>query len=348
MGQSLGNKFKITFAGESHGPGYTVIIEGYPSNRVIDYDLIQKELDQRKPGQNQFTTERKENDHFQILSGVFEGKSTGAPLTLFIPNKDQNSKDYSKIKDLARPGHADKVLIDKYNNRDYRGGGWSSARMTATWVAAGALAQELLKEKGIQIFSYTHAIGEISQQPIIYEEISKAKWDPELYSLANSRTEQMKELIERVRSEGDSIGGQCRVIALGIPKNLGAPFADSLKSKIAQYFFSGPAITALEFGSGIEAARMKGSEHNDSYERDGSYKTNYHGGIQAGISTGNPLDLMITLKAPSSISKEQELLNYQTGILEKFSIKGRHDPCVVPRYCAVAKSLLALSLADSL
>ncbi len=348
MGQTLGQQFKITFAGESHGPGYTVIIEGYPSNRIFDKELIQKELDLRKPGQSEFTTSRNEEDSFEVHSGVFEGKTTGAPITLFIPNKGQQSKDYSKIKDLARPGHADQPLFEKFGIRDYRGGGWSSARMSATWVAAGALAQEFLKEHGVQIISYTQSIGELSQIDLDYEEIKNIEWDHELYTPKGDVCQKMKEIIKQTKDVGDSIGGQCRIVAFGVPKNLGAPFGDSIKSKIAQYFFAGPAITALEFGSGVHAARLKGSEHNDTFLAEGGYQTNHHGGIQAGMTTGEPIDLLVTLKAPSSISKEQMLLNQKTQELESVSIEGRHDPCVVPRYCAVGKALLAMALADSL
>jgi len=344
-GNSFGTLFKITTYGESHGMGIGVVIDGCPAGLSIDIDFIQSELERRRPGQSSIVTQRKEPDTFEILSGVFEGQSTGTPISIFIKNKNQKSKDYSHIKDLYRPSHADMTYQEKYGVRDYRGGGRSSARETAARVAAGAIAKLLLKKVGIEINAGVTQVGSLS----VNSSIDKLDWSavesnsvrcPEA-STANL----MEDLIKKTKKEGNTIGGKISCYITGCPVGLGDPVFDKLHADLGKAMLSINAVKGFEYGSGFESIAMTGSQHNDAWTKDKTTKTNHSGGIQGGISNGMPIYFNVAFKPVATIMRDQESIS-KTGEEAVVSGKGRHDPCVVPRAVAIVESMAALVLAD--
>jgi chorismate synthase len=357
-GNSFGQIFRITTFGESHGTAIGVIIDGCPSNLKLDLDFIQSELDKRKPGQSKITTQRKESDTVQILSGVFEGKTTGTPIAMLIPNEDQRSKDYAHIKDAYRPSHADYTYDAKYGHRDHRGGGRSSARETAARVAAGAVAKLLLAHHGIEIFGHVSAVGTINAPQLAQISI------PELLEIRESNivrcadpatANQMIELIDGIRLEGDTIGGKISCIVKNCPVGLGEPVFDKLHADLGKAMLSINAVHGFDYGSGFDGSEMRGSEHNDLFippaegEKAQNFKTltNFSGGIQGGISNGMDISFRVAFKPVATIMQSQPSLD-SAGNSSNVQGKGRHDPCVVPRAVAIVEAMAALVLADHL
>jgi chorismate synthase len=345
-GNSFGQLFRITTFGESHGPAIGVVIDGVPANLSISEADIQLELDRRRPGQSRITTQRQEADKGEILSGVFEGKTTGAPLAILIRNQDQRSKDYENIKNVFRPGHADFTYLAKYGIRDYRGGGRSSGRETACRVAAGAVAKKILAKQKIKIVVYTLAVGDIYAKDIDFNAIEK-----NMVRTADAKAaERMVARIEEVRKSGDSIGGILQCVIQGLPAGLGDPCFDKLNARLAQALMSIATVKGIEFGEGFGAAAMLGSQHNDPFvvkSGRARVKSNHAGGILGGISTGEDINIRMALKPPSSIAKKQTTLNEDLEVVET-QVKGRHDPCLCPRVVPVAEAMIALTLVDLL
>ena len=350
-GNSFGDLFRITTFGESHGKAIGVIIDGCPSNIRIDEEFIQSELDKRKPGQSKITTQRKESDTAQILSGVFEGKSTGTPISIIIPNEDQRSKDYSHIADKYRPSHADYTYQVKYGIRDYRGGGRSSARETAARVAAGAVAKLFLKQQGIEIFAHVSGVGEIEAPNVDASNLSALLETREsnIARCADPATaNEMIEVIDGVRKNGDTVGGRVSAIIRGVPAGLGEPVFDRLHAELGKAMLSINAVHGFEYGSGFEGSKLKGSEHNDIFVKEGDKvvtRTNFSGGIQGGISNGMDITFKVAFKPVATIMRDQDTLN-QDGDETTISGKGRHDPCVVPRAVIIVEAMAALVIAD--
>ena len=349
MGNSFGKLFRITTFGESHGPGIGVVLDGCPAGLSIDSERIQYQLDRRKPGQSKITSQRGEPDEFQFLSGMFEGKSTGTPLTLFIWNKDARSKDYSHIAEKFRPSHADFTYQEKYGIRDYRGGGRSSARETAARVAAGAIAMQMLSEYGIEIQSYVSQVGEITLD-VPYQQLDLKKIDDNIVRCPHTETAQnMIDLIEATRKSGDSIGGVVTGVLTGVPVGLGEPVFDKLHAQLGNAMLGINAVKGFEYGSGFEGVKMRGSEHNDRFEKQGDKvitRTNYSGGIQGGISNGQDIYFNVAFKPVATIMKDQDSVD-QSGQPTVIKGKGRHDPCVVPRAVPIVDAMAALVLMDS-
>lgn len=347
MGNSFGHLFKITTFGESHGVALGVTIDGCPAGIDIDEAFIASELARRKPGQSKITTQRKEDDTFEILSGVFEGKSTGTPIGIIIRNKDQRSKDYSHIADKFRPSHADYTYFEKYGNRDYRGGGRSSARETAARVAAGAIAKMLLKKLGVEVYAYVSEVGEHKTPD--YREMDLNKIEDNIVRCPDPETaEKMIDLIDSVRKDRDTIGGIITGVVKNVPVGLGEPVFDKLHAELGKAMLSINAVKGFEYGSGFEGTRMRGSEHNDAFYKDGEKvvtKTNYSGGIQGGISNGADIYFNVAFKPVATIMKDQDSVN-EKGEQILVSGKGRHDPCVVPRAVPIVDAMAALVIAD--
>ncbi len=345
-GNSFGTIFKITTFGESHGPAIGVVIDGVPPGLPLSEADIQPDLDRRKPGQSKITTQRKESDTVEILSGVFEGRTTGAPLAMLIRNEDQRSKDYGNIKDSFRPGHADLTYELKYGIRDYRGGGRSSGRETACRVAAGAVAKKILGQHGIKIIAYTLAVGDIYAKTIDHKVIEKnIVRAPDM-----AQAEKMVTRIEEVRKNGDSIGGIVEAVVKGCPAGLGEPCFDKLNARLGAALFSIATIKGVEFGDGFKAVASLGSQNNDVLTAKGgkiSSKTNHAGGINGGISSGEDIIVRMAVKPPSSISKLQKTITKELKETE-IQVKGRHDPCLCPRVVPVAEAMIALTLVDAL
>lgn len=350
MGSSFGNVFKIHTYGESHGPALGVIIDGCPAGLAIDESFIQEELDRRKPGQSKITTQRREADEFEILSGVFEGKSTGTPISILIRNQDQRSKDYSHIADKFRPSHADYTFQAKYGHRDYRGGGRSSARETAARVAAGAVAKLLLSHYGITCQSYVSQVGQMRLEKS-YRELDLSKIEENILRCPDpGKAQEMIELIDHTRKNRDTIGGVISGVIQGVPAGLGEPVFDKLHAEIGKAMLSINAVKGFEYGSGFEGVKLNGSEHNDAfYQEDGQVKTrtNYSGGIQGGISNGQDIYFNVAFKPVATIMDDQESIN-EAGESVTVSGKGRHDPCVVPRAVPIVDAMSALVIADYL
>lgn len=346
-GNSFGKLFRITSFGESHGPGIGVVIDGCPAGLDLDTEHIKYELDRRKPGQSKIVTQRKEDEAFEILSGVFEGKTTGMPLCIFIRNKNQKSKDYSHIKDQYRPSHADYTYDTKYGHRDYRGGGRSSARETAARVIAGAIAKQILKKANITVDAYVSQVGSITipQEGIINLEHTENN----IVRCPHDDTAgNMIELIKETRKDGDTIGGVISCVIKGCPVGLGDPVFDKLHADLAKAMLSINAAKGFEFGSGFQSVSMKGSEHNDIFVNDHgkiSTSTNYSGGIQGGISNGMDINFKVAFKPVATIMKDQQSIDNK-GRQAIVSGKGRHDPCVVPRAVPIVESMAALVLLD--
>ncbi|MFT4770881.1 MAG: chorismate synthase [Cryomorphaceae bacterium] len=348
-GNSLGTLFKLTTFGESHGEAIGGIIDGCPAGLQLDMDAIQKELDRRKPGQSDLTTQRKESDTVSWLSGIFEGTTTGTPIAFIIPNADQRSKDYGNLKDVFRPSHADYVYEAKYGIRDYRGGGRSSARETACRVAAGAIAKQLLLAEGIEIKSYVSAIGQVElDKP--HTELDLNAPENEVRCPEPSSAKAMRKAIENARDEGDTLGGIVTGLVLEVPAGLGDPVFDKLHADLGKAMLSINAVKGFEIGSGFAAAKMRGSDHNDGFEIvDGkpSTRTNHSGGVQGGISNGMDIVFRVAFKPVASIGKKQQTITRE-GKETELEIKGRHDPCVVPRAVPIVEAMTALVLVDHL
>jgi chorismate synthase len=349
MGNSYGKIFRITTFGESHGPAIGVIIDGCPAGLPIDEAFIQSELTRRKPGQSKITTQRKEEDLFKILSGVFEGVSTGMPIAITIENQDQRSKDYSHIAQAFRPSHADYTYETKYGIRDYRGGGRSSARETAARVAAGAIAKLLLKENGIAIYGYVSQVGEIKAPH--YTELDLSKTEGNIIRCPDVITaEKMIALIEQVRLDRDTIGGIVTCVIQNAPVGLGEPVFDKLHAELGKAMLSINAVKGFEYGSGFEGIKLRGSQHNDVFFNEGDKirtKTNYSGGVQGGISNGEYIYFNVAFKPVATIMQDQESVDKE-GKSVTVSGKGRHDPCVVPRAVPIVEAMAALVIADFL
>jgi chorismate synthase len=348
-GNTFGHLFRITTFGESHGAMIGVVIDGCPSGVEIDLNEISKDLDRRKPGQSSITTSRKEKDSFDIVSGVFEGQTTGTPITILIPNKDTKPGDYDHIKDKFRPSHADFTYQAKYGVRDYRGGGRSSARETACRVAAGAIAKQLLKAYDLRIYSYVSQVGDVSM---------KLDADIDTFDTENivrcpdaDTADKMIKLIKKIKKEGDSIGGVVSTIIKNIPAGLGEPVFDRLDADLAKAMLSINATKAFEYGSGFAGVSMKGSEHNDVIYKneEGAIKTrsNHSGGILGGISNGMDIYFKVAFKPVATIMKDQKSLDKEGNEITVKG-KGRHDPCVVPRAVPIVEAMAALVMADHL
>lgn len=348
MGNSFGKLFRVTTFGESHGPGIGVVLDGCPAGLSINLEWIQYQLNRRKPGQSKITTQRSEPDEFQIVSGVFEGKSTGTPLTLIIWNKDARSKDYSHIAEKFRPSHADFTYQEKYGIRDYRGGGRSSARETAARVAAGAIAMQFLSGYGIEIHSYVSQVGAIKLD-VPYQQLDLKKIEDNIVRCPHAETAQtMIDLIDATRKSGDSIGGIVTGVLTGVPVGLGEPVFDKLHAQLGNAMLGINAVKGFEYGSGFEGVKMRGSEHNDQFEKRGNKiitTTNYSGGIQGGISNGQDIYFNVAFKPVATIMKDQKSVD-KSGQPTVVKGKGRHDPCVVPRAVPIVDAMAALVLAD--
>lgn len=348
MSNTFGSHFKLTTFGESHGPGIGCVIDGCPAGLPIDLDFVQGELDRRRPGQSRLTTQRKESDRVQVLSGIFEGVSTGAPIALFIPNEDARSKDYSHIATSFRPSHADFTYQVKYGIRDYRGGGRSSARETASWVAAGAIAKLLLQTIGVKIKAYVSQVGEVSL-PLSYSELNLDRVEDNPVRCPDPETAaRMIESIETVRKAGDTIGGVVSGVITGCPPGLGEPVFGKLHAELGKAMLSINACKGFEYGSGFAGVAQRGSEHNDVFFQENGVvktRTNHSGGIQGGISNGMDIYFRCAFKPVATIVAAQESVD-QTGNSVKVEGKGRHDPCVVPRAVPVVEAMAALVLAD--
>lgn len=350
MSNILGNIFKLSVFGESHGLCIGVVIDGCPAGISLDITEIQKELDSRRPVDSRMSTTRKESDRVELLSGIYNGKTTGAPLTFIIWNSDVNSDTYKEFKYTPRPGHADFTASIKYGQyNDFRGGGMFSGRLTATYVIAGSVAQKMLSTfLGIEILSHTIQIGDISCKNIKLSQVRLAA-NNQLFCADKITTRKMLKLIDEVRNSGDSIGGVIEVIALNVPAGLGEPIFDTLEGELSKAFFAIPAVKGVEFGAGFKSATMRGSEHNDAFTVKNNQiitKTNNAGGILGGISSGMPIICRIAIKPTPSISRIQKTLNLTTGKETELKITGRHDVCIVPRAVPVAKAMMAIVLCD--
>jgi len=350
-GNSFGQLFRITTAGESHGPGNVVIVDGCPPGLTLSEADLQPDLDRRRPGQSRIVTQRAEPDEAEILSGVFDGQTTGTPIAILIRNKDQRSRDYSDIKDKYRPGHADHSFDAKYGFRDYRGGGRSSARETSVRVAAGAIAKKLLRETfGVSVIGYVTRVGDIHAPVDAPEKVTLEQVEATpVRCVDTNKAEQMIELIEKLRGEKDSIGGTAEICAAGVPAGWGEPVFDKLKADLGKAMFTLPAVLGVEYGIGFGCATMRGSENNDVFTRDSDgnirTETNRHGGMLGGISSGMPIVLRCAVKPTSSLPRDQQTVT-RGGEPTTIATKGRHDPCLLPRFVPMAEAMVALVLAD--
>jgi chorismate synthase len=349
-GNSFGTLFRITTFGESHGPALGVVIDGCPPNIAIDERQILAELARRKPGQSSVTTDRKEDESVEILSGIFEGKTTGTPIAITVRNKDQRSGDYDQLKDTYRPSHADYTYQQKYGIRDHRGGGRSSARETVARVMAGSIARQVLSQYGISICAYVSQVAHIKvEKP--YTGLDLALTETNIVRCPDeTAAHRMISLIERMKQEGDSVGGTVTCVIKGAPAGLGEPVFDKLHSDLARAMMSINACKGFDIGSGFDSITMKGSEHNDAFvETDGQITTatNHSGGIQGGISNGSDIYFRCAFKPVSTIRKPQQTVDtgHHSVILEA---SGRHDPCVLPRAVPIVEAMAALVLTDHL
>jgi chorismate synthase len=354
MSGQWGNKVKYSIFGESHGRGIGIVIDGLPSGIKLDMDFISSEMQRRAPGTNEFSTTRKEGDKVEILSGYFNGYTTGTPLCGVIFNENQNSKDYSQMKDLARPGHGDYTGFVKYSGfNDYRGGGHFSGRITAPLVFAGAVAKQILAEKGIVIGSHILSIGntfdsrfdDINLESGFLKDVIKKSFPV----IDDSKGEEMKNVILEAKKDTDSVGGIIEAAILNLPKGLGDPFFDSVESTLAHLLFSVPAVKGVEFGMGFDITKLRGSAANDEpYNDNGNVKmrTNNNGGINGGITNGMPVIFRTAMKPTPSIAKTQHTINMSTGENSELSVHGRHDPCIVLRALPVIEACAAISILD--
>jgi chorismate synthase len=350
-GSSIGQRLVLTSFGESHGKAIGAILDGCPAGLEIDEKDIQKMLDQRKPGQNLISTQRKEGDIVEIVSGVFRGHTTGSAITMIIRNSDQKSKDYENLKTKLRPGHSDYPAMIKYNQyNDYRGGGRFSGRLTATHVMGGAIARKLLKVTlGVETHSFTSQIGKIKMENKFNEKMIKSIYKNDVRCPEISTAKKMKTSILNAKKKGDSLGGIIDSVTTKIPVGLGEPIFSSLESDLSKAMFSIPSVKGVEFGSGFRGSELYGSENNDLYTvKNGKIitKTNNSGGILGGISNGMPITMRIAFKPASSIAQKQSTIDIKTKKETVLQVKGRHDPCVVPRAPPVVDSLVSLTIAD--
>jgi chorismate synthase len=347
-GNTFGNLFRVTTFGESHGEMLGVVIDGCPAGLAIDEALIQRDLSRRRPGQSKITTQRKEADQVRIVSGVFEGKTTGAPLAAIIGNEDQRSKDYDHLTQQYRPSHADYTYDQKYGHRDHRGGGRSSARETAARVIAGAVAKMLLKTAGVEIQAYVSQVGSLRLElPADQLDLTQAESnfvrcpDPETAA-------RMITLIEQVKASGDTIGGVVSCVIRGCPVGLGEPVFDKLHADLGKAMLSIQAVKGFEYGSGFAGVELRGTQHNDAFEmQDGAVqtRTNHSGGIQGGISNGMDIYFRVAFKPVATVMKAQDSID-QDGNAVTVQGKGRHDPCVVPRAVPIVEAMAAITIAD--
>lgn len=347
-GNIFGQVFRISTFGESHGKGLGVIVDGCPAGIDISEEFIQSEMRRRRPGQSKIVTQRKEGDEVQILSGIFEGKSTGTSIGMIIMNSDARSKDYSHIADKFRPSHADFTFQEKYGRRDYRGGGRSSARETAARVAAGAIAKQFLENMGIKVQAFVSQVGALKLEKS-YKALNLDLTEDNIIRCPDpQKAEEMIELIKAVRKDGDTIGGVVQCVVTGCPTGLGEPVFDKLHADLAKAIMSINACKGFEYGSGFDGVTMRGSEHNDAFYNDGGKiktSTNYSGGVQGGISNGMDIYFRAAFKPVATIVAEQESVN-EAGESVVVTGKGRHDPCVVPRAVPIVEAMTALVLAD--
>ncbi|MFZ5973434.1 MAG: chorismate synthase [Bacteroidota bacterium] len=347
MSNTYGTLFRISTFGESHGPAIGVVIDGCPAGLPIEEAFIQQELDRRKPGQSKITTQRKEDDTFQILSGVFEGKATGTPIAIVINNQDQRSKDYSHIENTFRPSHADYTYEAKYGVRDHRGGGRSSARETAARVAAGAIAKLFLKTQQVSIQAYVSQVGHIQAPP--YSQLDLSKTENNMVRCPDAATaEKMISLIDQVRLDRDTIGGIVTCVIQNVPVGLGEPVFDKLHAELGKAMLGINAVKGFEYGSGFAGIQLRGSEHNDTFYKEENRirtRTNHSGGVQGGISNGEDIYFNVAFKPVATIMQDQPSVDKE-GKEATVLGKGRHDPCVVPRAVPIVEAMAALVLAD--
>ena len=343
MANSIGKLFTLTTFGESHGAALGGIIEGCPSNIPIDLEFVQAELDRRKPGQSKIVTQRKESDEVKFLSGIFEGKTTGTSIGFIIENENQKSNDYDHLNDTFRPSHADFTYDKKYGNRDYRGGGRSSARETVNWVVAGAIAKQIIPE--IKINAFVSSVGEIFiDKP--YQDLDFSLTETNPVRCPDIETAaKMEAYISEIKKEGDSVGGTITCVIQNVPIGLGEPVFDKLHAQLGKAMLSINAVKGFEYGGGFCAAKMKGSDHNDLFNEDGTTKSNLSGGIQGGISNGMDIYFRVAFKPVATLLQKQEVLTNDGKIIEQQG-KGRHDPCVVPRAVTIVEALAAMVLVD--
>jgi chorismate synthase len=350
MGNSFGRLFRLTTFGESHGKALGAIVEGCPAGLELDEEKIRQEMQRRKPGQSKITTQRKEEDEIEILSGVFEGKTTGTPIGIVIQNADQKSKDYSHIADKFRPSHADYTYFEKYGIRDYRGGGRSSARETAARVAGGAIAKQFLAAKGVKIQAFVSQVGDLTLEKS-YQELNLDLAEDNIVRCPDPEmAEKMINLIDSVRLDRDTIGGVITCVIKNCPPGLGEPVFDRLHAELGKAMLSINAVKGFEYGSGFDGVKMRGSQHNDTFVKEGEQVhtlTNHSGGIQGGISNGEDIYFRVAFKPVATIMQDQESLN-EAGETVTVSGKGRHDPCVVPRAVPIVEAMAALVIADYL
>ncbi len=343
-GSSYGTLFKLTTFGESHGTAIGGIIEGLPAHVELDLTLVQQELDRRKPGQSALTTPRKESDEVQILSGIFEGKTTGTPIGFLIPNSNAKSEDYLHMKDAFRPSHADFTYQQKYGHRDYRGGGRSSARETACRVVAGAMAKQVLSTIGIEFSTYVSQVGTIAFNNKEFFALTEIEASP-VRCPDLTVAQQMIDRIEEIKNLGDSIGGTIQCVIKGVPVGLGEPVFDKLHAELGKAVLSINAVKGFEIGSGFSSLGMTGSEHNDVFLPNGQTKTNFSGGIQGGISNGMPIDFRVAFKPVATIMQDQDSIDQQGNEIT-IEGKGRHDACVLPRAVPIVEAMAAIVLLD--
>ncbi|MGV8878494.1 MAG: chorismate synthase [Sphingobacteriaceae bacterium] len=351
-GNSFGQIFRITTFGESHGKAIGVIVDGCPAGVDINVEFIQSELDKRKPGQSKITTQRKESDTVTILSGTFEGRTTGTPIALLIPNEDQRSKDYAHNQGIFRPSHADYTYQTKYGIRDYRGGGRSSARETAARVAAGAIAKRLLKTQGVDILAHVSSVGRIDAPNVEINDAASfiRQREANIIRCADPATaDQMIEFIDEIRKQGDTVGGKISCYIKDCPVGLGDPVFDKLHADLGKAMLSINAVHGFDYGSGFSGSEMRGSAHNDIFISDAAGKiqtrTNFSGGVQGGISNGMPIEFRVAFKPVATIMQNQATID-KDGNAAEIHGKGRHDPCVVPRAVPIVEAMAALVLAD--
>jgi len=343
-GSSFGTIFKLSTFGESHGEAIGGVIDGVPANFELDLEAIQKELDRRKPGQSAIVTQRKESDTVQFLSGIFEGKTTGAPIGFIIPNENQKSTDYKHLEHTFRPSHADFTYQKKFGIRDFNGGGRSSARETACRVVAGAIAKQMLASLGIRFSTYVDQIGAIRFQSTDFfdQEIIEAN----LVRCPDEKiAAEMENLLREIRNEGDTIGGAIRCVIENVPVGLGEPVFDKLHAELGKAMLSINAVKGFEIGSGFDTIAMRGSQHNDLFNADGTTKTNHSGGIQGGISNGMPINFRVAFKPVATLMQDQLSITTD-GEVVTVAGKGRHDACVVPRAVPIVEAMAAITILD--
>lgn len=342
---SFGEIFRLTSFGESHGEALGGIIDGVPAGIKIDYDFIQAEMDRRKPGQSNIVTQRKESDRVQFLSGIFDGKTTGTSIGFIVLNENQKSKDYSHIKEVYRPSHADFTYDKKYGNRDYRGGGRSSARETVARVVAGAIAKLALQQVGVTIQAFVNQVGKLRLEKT-YQQLDLAQTESNLVRCPDQEMAlEMEALIKETRKKGDTIGGCIQCVVTGTPIGLGEPVFDKLHADLGKAMLSINAVKGFEYGSGFKGVEMYGSEHNDSFDSATTTETNFSGGIQGGISNGQDIYFNVAFKPVATLMQKQDTINNR-GEKVEMEGKGRHDACVVPRAVVIVEAMAAITVFD--